>query len=107
MRVFSVILPLVLIIVLAGSNYLQRYAIGPYNYQSLDGGFSYVCYPAKGRDYEMMMNSLDRYREENNVEGEIQLYRLERRNFLKFWMWEQYLVNPYWTDFRPLPIRGQ
>ena len=72
----------------------SKVGIHVYDYSSSTSGFTYRCYPEKGRRLENMLKEKSNYDEENNSNS--QICRNFRKDYLKFWLWQEYLHNPYY-----------
>lgn len=64
----------------------------PYHFQTRTGDFEFVAVPSKGRDTDAMKRRIARYEAEHNTQ--ITVYRTFKKNYLKFWEWDQYRNNP-------------
>jgi hypothetical protein len=73
---------------------LNRAVIHVYDYKSINSEFRYTCFPEKGTGLESMINSATKFDQENGTKTII--CRTFSKNYLKFWMWEYYLINPYY-----------
>jgi len=64
--------------------------------QDKSGDFKFLAIPSKGRDYKMMENSLEKYKIENGIQEEVQIYRTTAKNYFKINMWDSYKFRREW-----------
>ncbi len=62
-----------------------------------DGEYNFICIPSKGRDYQMMLDSFEKYKKENNIENNEKVYRKTSKNYLKISHWCKYKISPEWN----------
>ena len=71
-------------------------------FSSVDGKFKFICSPAKGKDYMMMLRELETYKRKNNV-LHLKIYRTTSRNYLNLKAWCRYKNLQEWNH-EYLPI---
>ena len=67
-----------------------------YQFESPNSDFSFGVVPSKGRDLAMMEQRIKAYQEEHPVTKEVIICRTFKKNYLKFWMWGEYLFRAEW-----------
>ena len=92
--VWIFLMPTLIVIINFGYSAYLNLGLQVYNYGSLNSEFTYDCIPQKGRDLNRMFSALNAYDQANGTRTEI--CRKFPKNYLKFWLWLEYTVNPYY-----------
>ena len=67
-----------------------------YQYGSLNSDFKFWAVPTKGSGLVMMERSTQFFLERHPELEKVIIGRTFKRNFLKFWMWGEYLFRAEW-----------
>ncbi len=54
---------------------IDAFVIEPIHFADETGNFRYTCYPAKGRDLDMMYRSLEDYKKKHGITRDVKVYR--------------------------------
>jgi len=65
-------------------------------FKSSDNGFHHTCYINKGCSYKDVERLFDEYLKSNDLNSEIRLLRVSRRNYLNINMWCHYKNRREW-----------
>ncbi|MGJ8591209.1 MAG: hypothetical protein ACSHXF_01600 [Aquaticitalea sp.] len=86
------------------NNGVGNYLLGTYNYCYSNSNYKY-------KDCELLFKEIsfngiekgsERYKKEGKLKANDKLYRNFKKNYLFFWLWYDYAVNPKW-DLEYLP----
>lgn len=66
------------------------------NFSTKDGKFNYSCVPSKGRDYKMMISAFSQFKSKENLNDEIKIYRVSKKNYLNICKWTSYKTMQEW-----------
>ena len=67
-----------------------------FHLQDETGQFQFTLVPSKGTDFNVLDKRVASYKQENNIQEPVKLYRTKKKNYLDPSMWTNYATNPYW-----------
>ena len=84
-------------IIILISNFVKIPTIGKsYSYQTENKEFAYRCVPSKGTKEVDMFRAFERFKTDNPEFQDLILYRTFRKEWWKFWNWNEYMFSKWW-----------